>query len=91
MLGLLLLNETSEITLPFGWSLFATAATVVVVVIVVGGVAWTLLDRRPVAVSRRIVWSVVQIVLPVIGLVLWLLLEAPLKDSRNKEHTTTQA
>lgn len=90
MPGLLPLNQSSEITLPFGWNLFATAATVVVVVVVIAGVALTLLDKRPVTVSRKIVWTAVEIVLPIIGLVLWLLIEGPPKVSRNKKHTVNQ-
>lgn len=82
VLGRLLHSATSnpEITLPFGWNLFATTAMVIVLVLVVGGVVWTLLDKRPVSVPRKIVWSVVQIVLPIIGLILWLLVESPLKN-----------
>ncbi|HIY64700.1 MAG TPA: PLDc N-terminal domain-containing protein [Candidatus Agrococcus pullicola] len=72
------MTPMNDISIPFEWTVSYTIATVAVIAIIVTGVAWTLLDRSPIRPLERVVWVIVQIALPVVGFVLWLVAASPL-------------
>lgn len=61
-----------DVTLPFGWTLFYGTGIVLVLAAVIFGVIWTLTHSGSKPASEKTAWVILQLLLPIVGFVIWL-------------------
>lgn len=68
------MSASNDIAVPTEWTLFYGTGVIVVLAVVVVGIVWSLRHSPAASTTEKIVWAVIQVILPIIGFVLWLMI-----------------
>lgn len=71
----------NDVTLPASWTLAYVAWMVVVIAIVAFGIFWTLRKSPRMTATAKAGWIALEILLPVVGFVIWAILLPSKTDS----------
>lgn len=67
------MSPSIDLTIPIPYTIVQYGLAVATFLAVIAGIAWTLRHRPTARGSEKAAWVIVQVVLPILGFLLWLL------------------